>query len=360
MTGGTMRESNAGELPLPPFHQSSQAEDWAYAPSVPVLHAAAETWRRAHGIRPAATDRRKVHLFLVDTQKDFCLPAGSLFVGGRSGRGAVDDTRRIVEFIYRNLGQITEITVTLDTHIPHQIFFPAFWQDEGGNAPSAHRFVTGDDIRGGHLRPRSDLASWLAGGDADWLLRQAEFYCDTLEATGKYRLYLWPPHCLLGGEGHLLVGAVQQARLFHAFVRGSRNDLVVKGDEPLTESYSVFAPEVRLRFDGEPLGTRNHDLARRLLEADAIVIAGQAASHCVKSSVEDFLGEINSLDPRLAEKVYLLTDCMSAVAVPDADQPGAFLADFTTEAQDALAQFARAGIHIVSSTDPMPSWPGIG
>ena len=350
---------SAVELPLPSFHRPSQADDWAFAPSVPAIHEAAEFWRKGHGIPSAAADRRKVHLFLVDTQKDFCFPGGSLFVGGRSGRGALDDTRRLVEFIYRSLAEITEITVTLDTHFPHQIFFPSFWRDESGNAPAPHQFVTGDDVRAGRLRPRVDLASWLADGDSKWLLRQAEFYCDELEATGKYRLYLWPPHCLLGGEGHLLVGAVQQARLFHAFVRGARNDLVVKGDEPLTECYSVFAPEVRTRFDGGPLGTRNHALARRLLEADVVIIAGQAASHCVKNSVEDLLGEIEGVDPRLATKVYLLQDCMSAVAVPDVDRPGAFLADFTPEAEEAMGRFARAGVHIVRSTDPIASWPGL-
>ena len=33
-----------------------------------------------------------------------------------SGRGAVEDTRRVVEFVYRNLAAITRITATLDTH----------------------------------------------------------------------------------------------------------------------------------------------------------------------------------------------------------------------------------------------------
>lgn len=347
------------ELPLPPFHDPSQAERWDFAPSVPALAAAAEAWRKAHGIRPSADDSRRVHLFVVDAQKDFCLPGGALFVGGRSGRGALDDTRRLVEFVYRSLGRITEITVTLDTHYPHQVFFPAFWLDGEGNVPAPHRFVTGDDVRAGRLRPRPELASWLAGGDAAWLLRQAEFYCDELEATGKYRLYLWPPHGLLGGEGHLLTGAVQQARLFHAFVRGARGEVVVKGDEPLAESYSVFAPEVRLRVDGAPFARRPDALAYRLLEADAVVVAGEAASHCVKSSVEDLLGEIEALDPRLAGKVYLLADCMSSVAVPDPERPGSFLADFTPEAEAALERFRRAGVHVVRSTDPMESWPGM-
>ena len=204
------------------------------------------------------------------------------------------------------------------------------------------------------------MAAWLSDGDPERLRRQVEFYCDELEATGKYRLYLWPPHCLVGSEGHLVVGAIQQARLFHELVRDARNDVVVKGDDPLTESYSVFYPEVRRRLDGSAIATRNDALARRLLEEDAIVVAGQSASHCVKSSVEDLLVEIEALDPRLARKVYLLSDCMSPVVIPDPSRPGAFLVDCTSDADEALARFARAGAHVVRSTDPMASWPGMG
>ena len=47
-----------------------------------------------------------------------------------AARGAIDDSRRIAEFIYRNLGAITDITTTLDTHLAYQIFFPSFWLDK--------------------------------------------------------------------------------------------------------------------------------------------------------------------------------------------------------------------------------------
>ena len=54
-------------------------------------------------ITAAAADKPNVHLLLIDVQKDFCFPRGSLYVGGRSGRGAMDDNRRIAEFVYRNM-----------------------------------------------------------------------------------------------------------------------------------------------------------------------------------------------------------------------------------------------------------------
>jgi nicotinamidase-related amidase len=345
------------ELPVPRFYDPAHAADWRYAPDAQALFAAAREWRREHGVPPAAADRRRVHLLLVDLQKDFCFPQGTLYVGGRSGTGAIDDGDRIARFLYRNLATITEVTATLDTHYPHQIFFPSFWLDADGRPPAPHREVVADDVASGRLRPNPDLAAWLSGGDYGWLLRQAEFYCRELERAGQYRLYLWPPHCLLGGDGHPLAGVIQEARLFHAWARGARSDLEVKGGHPLTESYSVLSPEVLLRHDGGALAERNVHFLRTLLDADAVIVAGQAASHCVKSSLEDLLAEVGA-GTAAARKIYVLADCMSAVAVPDPARPGAFLFDFTPQAEEALARFAAAGLHVVRSTDPIASWPG--
>jgi len=105
------------------------------------------------------------------------------------------------------------------------------------------------------------------------------------------------------------------------------------------------------------LAQRNTQFLSTLLSADAVIIAGQAASHCVKSTIDDLLDEIAAADPALARKVYLVTDCMSAVAVPDGR--GGFLADFTDQAQAALQRFADAGMHLVTSTTPIASWPGM-
>ena len=55
--------------------------------------------------------------------------------------------------------------------------------------------------------------------------------------------------------------------------------------------------------------------------------------------------------------MYLLADCMSAVTVPDGK--GGFVADFTPQADEALRRFADAGMHIVRSTDPIATWPGM-
>ncbi len=343
--------------PLPDFYRPARAAEWAYRPDAAQLHAAATAWRAQHAIKPAAADETRVHVLLIDVQKDFCFPEGSLYVAGRSGIGAIDDSRRITEFIYRNLGVLTDVTTTLDTHLAYQIFFPSFWLDAGDRPLAPFRTITSDQIAAGEVRPNPAMAKWLCGGNYTWLCKQVLYYCKELERAGKYQLYLWPPHCLLGSDGHALAGVIHEARMFHAFARTAQSNVEVKGGNPLTENYSVLRPEVLSRFDGAPLAQRNTQFVHTLLAADAVVIAGQAASHCVKSTIDDLLGEIAAQDPALASKVYLMTDCMSAVTVPDGK--GGFAADFTPEADRALQKFADAGMHLVKSTDPIASWPGL-
>src|SRR4029079_3137013 len=261
------------------------------------------------------------------------------------------------ELIYRNLGAFTEITATMDTHLAYQIFFPSFWLDQGEAPLTAHRVVTSDEIAAGAVRPNPAVAKWLCGGNYTWLCKQVLHYTRELERAGKYQLYLWPAHWLLGSDGHALAGIVHEARLFHAFARTAQSTVEVKGGNPLTENYSVLRPEVLSRFDGAALAQRNTSFVQTLLAADAVVIAGQAASHCVKSTIDDLLDEIATKDPALASKVYLMTDCMSSVTVPDGK--GGFAADFTPQAEAALQKFADAGMHLVTSTTSIASWPGL-
>jgi len=344
-------------MPLPVHYDPANAARWSHRPDDAALAASAAAWRAAHGVRPSASDETRVHLLLIDVQKDFCLPEGSLYVAGRSGTGAVDDARRIAELVYRNLDVITDITTTMDTHFAYQIFFPSFWIAKDGAPLAAHRVITSDQIAAGDVRPDPAIARWLCGGNYPWLVQQVQHYCRQLEQAGKYQLYLWPPHCLLGADGHALAGIVHEARLFHAFARAAQSWVEVKGGNPLTENYSVLRPEVLTRFDGAPLAQRNTQFVRTLLAADAVVIAGQAASHCVKSSIDDLLDEIAATDAALAKKVYVVTDCMSAVTVPDAS--GGLAVDFTPQAEAALQRFADAGMNLVRSTDPISTWPGI-
>jgi nicotinamidase-related amidase len=325
------------ELPLPSFYRAEHAARWDYRPDHSALLTAASAHAKQYDIKPAS--KKNVHLLLIDVQKDFCFPEGALYVGGRSGRGAIEDNERIASFIYRNVGNLNTITTTMDTHFAFQIFFPAFWVDG-----KAHQEIATGDIMSGRMMPNPAMARWLCNGNYAWLVEQTRFYCQELEKAGKYKLYLWPPHCILGSDGHALSPVVHEARMFHAFTRGSQSYVEVKGGHPLTENYSVLRPEVLMRHDGQPLAQRNTAFLKTLLQSDAVVIAGQAASHCVKSTIDDLLDEIVAYDQALARKVYILTDCMSAVVVPGA-------VDFTDQAEAAMQRFAAAGMNLIRSTD---------
>jgi nicotinamidase-related amidase len=335
------------ELPIPAhFAPERVGEVWR----VPYEERAreAEAWAREHTIASAADDAPRVCLVAVDVQNTFCLPGFELFVAGRSGTGAVDDNRRLCEFIYRHLDAITQIVPTLDTHSPLQIFHAVFLVDDEGRHPDPYTLVGADEVERGIWRANPAAARAL-GLDEDYLQRHLLHYTRTLEQGGKYRLTVWPYHALLGGIGHALVPAVEEAIFFHAIARRAQPDVQVKGSEPLTEHYSMLGPEVTEDHEGRRLGARNEPLVEKLLEYDVVLIAGQAKSHCVAWTIDDLLTGIAARDRALAEKVYMLEDCTSPVVVPG-------VVDYTDEADAAFERFAEAGMHVVRSTEPLSSW----
>ncbi len=341
-------------LPIPAFHDSRKSFEAAFSvQDVSKLQQEAAEWRRRLNLTAVGGDRRKVQLLVIDDQFDFTYPEGALFVAGRSGKGAMEAQDRLVKFIYEHLGLISQITCTMDTHLPFQIFFPSAHLLEDGGHPSPHTLIKAEDYRAGRFRPNPAMAKQL-GADPVWLQRQFTHYCEQLEKSGKYALYLWPYHCLLGSNGHRLAGVVEEARLFHAFARGAENRPEIKGGNPLTEHYSVFSPEVTTCWDGQPIpgAQKNTRLIKTLLESDAVLIAGLASSHCVKESIADFISEIKAQDPKLAGKLYLLRDCTAPVVIPGG-------MDFTDEAEKAMQDFQDAGMHLVDTATPIESWPGL-
>jgi len=117
----------------------------------------------------------------------------------------------------------------------------------------------------------------------------------------------------------------------------------------------VLSPEVLVRHDGEKLDERNDTLIDWLLQADALIVAGQAASHCVRSTVDDLLAEMDDRGAP-AGKLHVLADCMSAVAVPNPGKSGEFVADFTPEVEASMKRWQEAGVHIASSEDDASDW----
>jgi nicotinamidase-related amidase len=310
----------------------------------------APAWAAAHGVGPASEDAVRIALLAVDVQNTFCIPDFELYVGGRSGTGAVDDNRRLAEFLYRNLAAITQVFPSLDTHHAMQIFHAIWLVDAGGAHPDPYTLVSPEDVADGRWQVNPAVADEV-GIDLDYAQRHLVHYTRALARSGKYDLTVWPYHAMLGGIGHALVSAVEEAVFFHGIARSSRPDFQVKGDHSLTEHYSMLGPEVTEGPDGEQLAGKNTALIARLLTFDAVVVAGQAKSHCLAWTIDDLLAD-ELVRERLARRTYLLEDCTSAVVVPG-------VVDYTDEADAAFARFAEAGMHVVRSTDPIEDWPDL-
>lgn len=262
--------------------------------------------------------------------------------------GAVEDNVRLCEFIYRNLGQITEIALTMDTHTAAQIFHSVFWIDADGEHPPAMTMISPEQVEQGVWRVNPAIAVNL-GQEYQQLQDYGLHYVQQLSQNNQYLLTIWPYHSMLGGIGHAIVPAVEEACFFHNLSRHSQTVFEIKGGNPLTENYSVLKPEVLIDQNQRSIAQKNSVFLQKLLSFDAVIIAGQAKSHCVAWTIDDLLIEIQATDPKLAQKVYLLEDCTSPVVVPD-------VVDFTAPADATYQRFADAGMRLVKSTEPLEAW----
>jgi nicotinamidase-related amidase len=339
-----------GELPLPDhFDPSRVGEVWRVEYEDRAREARA--WAEQHGLRPAVEDSFRLCLLAVDVQNTFCIPEFELFAAGRSGTGAVDDNRRLCEFIYRNLGEITRIFPSLDTHRAMQIFHAVWLVDEDGNHPDPYTNISHQDVEAGRWKVNAAVAESL-GIDVGYAGRHLDHYAKRLEEVEKYDLTIWPYHAMLGGISHALVSAVEEAVFFHGVARYSQPAFQVKGENPLTEHYSMLGPEVTEGPDGDRIEGKNTELIEELLNFDAVVVAGQAKSHCLAWTIDDLLEGHDVPAHELAERTYLLEDCTSPVVIPG-------VVDYTDEADEAFERYAAAGMNVVRSTDPIKSWPGL-
>lgn len=319
-------------LPLPSYYRADEVSS-LYVERGGLVSTEALAFREAHSIAPASDDTFRVAVFGIDCQVGFCHPEASLFVPG-----AVGDTQRSIEWIYRNLNHITGMFFSLDTHSVFQIFHPSWWVDEHGGHPAPFSVITATDIEAGRFR-------------ALYHPEESLEYCRKLESTGKYVLTIWPYHTLLGGTSHALVPALMEAALFHSIARQQPTHFELKGRHPQTENYSVFSPEVKT-LSRKSVGRFNRSFFETLLAYDRVYVMGQASSHCVLSSLQDMQDKIHETDPSLLDKIWILEDAMSPVTPPPLD-PLPDSLNFPVIAQEALQSFSDAGMHLARTTDPI-------
>jgi nicotinamidase-related amidase len=319
-------------LPVPMFHDATKVAS-VHVERAALVAEVADEYRKKHGVRPSAQDKFRIAAFGIDAQIGFCSPGASLFVPG-----AVEDTTRTIDWLYRNLDRITQLAFSLDTHRVFQIFHPAWWIDDDGKHPAPFTPITTQDVKSGRWKPVMHPAECLE-------------YVKRLEASGKYILTIWPYHTLLGGVSHALVPALMEAVLFHSIARSSQAHFETKGTHSMTENYSVLSPEVR-ELGGQSVGTFNAAFFKMLMEFDRIYVFGQAKSHCVLSTLRDMQEHIAKVDPKLMSKVWILEDATSPVPAPPIDPLPPAL-DFPRIANEAFAELRAAGMTIVKTTDPI-------
>lgn len=268
---------------------------------------------------------QNIHLVVIDPQNDFCDPNGSLFVGG-----ADKDIDRLAVMIDRLKGKLADIHVTMDSHRIVDISHPAWWKDSAGRNPSPFTIITAADVKAGKW------TTTLPGA-----FSRSYEYLQQLEARKRYAHVIWPEHCLIGDEGHNIHPTLAAA--IHGWERDrfALTDIVTKGSNPWTEHFSAVQAEVP---DPEDPATQvNTDLIQTLEEADVILLAGEARSHCLANTVRDIAAAFSN--PDYVRKLVLLTDATSDVG----DPPGTTL--FTDLGNAFVRDLTAMGMKTATTTD---------
>jgi nicotinamidase-related amidase len=235
---------------------------------------------------------KQVHLISIDPQIDFCSPTGKLFVPK-----ADEDMKRLAKFITKAGKKFADIHCTLDSHQIIHIAHPIFWQDSKSKHPNPFTEITVDDVQNG--RWTTTNPAWQSRGLA---------YVEALKTNGRYKLMIWPPHCLIGSIGAALVPEVSDALIKWEQDNFGRVNYVAKGSNFFTEHYSAVQADVP--DDNDNTTKLNTDLITIVSQADEILATGEALSHCMANTftdIADNFGEDN------IKKMVLLEDTTSSV-----------------------------------------------
>jgi len=336
----------SSELPLPDHYNPDNIAKNPWKIQYQRCAQAARSWSEKFEIKPAHKDEKQTHLLLVDVQNTFCTPGFELFVPG-----APDDNKRLTEFIYRSLNRITSITASMDTHFAMQIFHEYFFIDENGKHPEPLTIISLEDIKNGKWKVNPEILPELEKNKSISAEDHVAHYVKELEKKQRYSLVIWPYHAMLGGIGHALVSSVEEAIFFHNIARKTQANIEIKGSNFFSEAYSIFGEEVQdtpnpaSPQERMEIAEKNERLIEHVIHNDKIIVAGQAKSHCVAWTLLDLMQEIKEKDPKLADKVYILEDCMSPV-------PG-----FEKQTEEIFKEIAESGMHLVSSKTDMKNWP---
>lgn len=247
--------------------------------------------------KSASEDRVKTGILFIDPQNDFT-DRGTLPVAG-----TFEDIKRAGKMIAENIENIHSITVSMDWHNPNQIFFKSWWRKRDGSSVGNYEIITKEKIESGEVYPL-------------FYPEESKKYVEMLEKTGKEKegsiigkkeLMIWEYHCLAGTKGAMVERELQNLLNYHEIARKTKTNYILKGTEPLSEMYGVFKAEY------DPENKINSGFLKMFETYDRVAIMGEAASHCVLESVAQYIEYFRDREDIL-KKLYLVTDCTSAIA----------------------------------------------
>ncbi len=256
---------------------------------------------------------KTILLLIIDMQNDFCKPDGALYVSG-SG----EDIIRLGDFIYRHKAEIDHIILTQDNHNVIDISHPLFWEDRNGNVPAPFTTIDTAGVENGIWIPR-------------FRKEKTAEYIRNLEEQGEFPHVIWPEHCITGSHGAAIADEIMEPVKTWAR-EGKFFDVIIKGTNPYTEHFGALKANIPL--EDSPETHLNRDLVRKLLLYDEIIIAGEAKSHCVATTVRQMLDIAG-----VTEKIVILEDCMSDVT------------GFETIALPIYEKAKSKGVRFVRSTE---------
>lgn len=241
---------------------------------------------------------QKASLLIIDPQNDFCdipFPVSNKNKPALPVKGAFDDMSRLSQVV--SLVNFQNIFVTMDTHANYDIAHPSWWTNEKGDAPSPFTLISFEDVQN---------RVWFPVDHKNF--SHALDYTLSLKKNQRYDLIIWPEHCINNTWGHEVVDVLMSSLLLWENKSNKKVDYINKGMNPNTEHYSALKAEFQIKEDSHTL--LNIDLLNKLVANEQLIIAGEALSHCVASTVSDLLDNIES---SYYHNIYFLTDCSSPV-----------------------------------------------
>ena len=276
----------------------------------------------------------KIRLVIIDPQNDFMpFPNSTLPVAG-----ADEDMKRLAGFVRQHGHRLESIDVTLDSHQRLHVAHGVMWRGQDGNQPKSGTVISSQDIKDGIWTPvHADAKPSKLGG-----LTIKEYligYTEGLANDNQKVLCIWPPHCEVGTPGHNVHAELMDALTEWSVKEYATVSYTTKGHNTWTEHYGGFKAERPMPSD--PSTSMNTKLVEIIADADTILVAGEALSHCVLETVNQLVSEIG-LDH--ISKICLMLDCMSPVG-----KLGDGPLDFPVIAEAWVAKMTGLGMRTTTS-----------